>query len=158
MKRSKPRISANRYAAGRRRKQAIPHAPQCVESLVKRHDDEPLAVALEQSEPLELVERVADAEGRAQPVLDTPIELGGDWRRSRFMQEMIGEERLFDLLLFGGFIVTQWVRYQRQSLKYQIELTDNIYYRNINNNAGIFDYVIGAAEEQQAKEAFLAYH
>ena len=74
----------------------------------QRHDDEPLAVALEQSEPLELVERVADievdvdAEGRAQPVLDTPIELGGDWRRSRFMQEMIGEERLFDLLLFSG--------------------------------------------------------
>jgi hypothetical protein len=39
-----------------------------------------------------------------------------------------------------------------------MELTDNIYYRNINNNAGIFDYVIGAAEEQQVKEAFLAYH
>ncbi len=62
------------------------------------------------------------------------------------------------LVAFGGFIVTQWVRYQRQSLKYQTELTDNIYYRNVNNNAGIFDYVIGAAEEQQVKEAFLAYH
>ena len=54
--------------------------------------------------------------------------------------------------------VTQWVRYQRQSLKYRMELTDNIYYRNINNNAGIFDYVIGAAEEQECKEAFLAYY
>jgi uncharacterized protein DUF3754 len=62
------------------------------------------------------------------------------------------------LVALGGFIVTQWVRYQRKSLKYQIELTDNIYYRNINNNAGIFDYIIGAAEEQQVKEAFLAYH
>jgi Protein of unknown function (DUF3754) len=37
------------------------------------------------------------------------------------------------LVALGGFIVTQWVRYQRQSLKYQMELTDNIYYRNINN-------------------------
>ena len=62
------------------------------------------------------------------------------------------------LVALGGFIVTQWVRYQRQSLKYQTELTDNIYYRNVNNNSGIFDYVIGAAEEQQVKEAFLAYH
>ena len=62
------------------------------------------------------------------------------------------------LVALGGFIVTQWVRYQRQSLKYQMELTDNIYYRNVNNNGGIFDYVIGAAEEQQVKEAFLAYH
>jgi hypothetical protein len=51
----------------------------------------------------------------------------------------------------------QWLRYQRQSLKYQKELTDNIYFRNVNNNAGIFDYIIGAAEEQECKEAFLAY-
>jgi hypothetical protein len=62
------------------------------------------------------------------------------------------------LVALGGFIITQWVRYQRQSLKYQTELTDNIYYRNVNNNSGIFDYVIGAAEEQQVKEAFLAYN
>ena len=52
----------------------------------------------------------------------------------------------------------QWLRYQRQSLKYQKELTDNVYYRNINNNAGIFDYVIASAEDQECKEAFLAYY
>jgi hypothetical protein len=62
------------------------------------------------------------------------------------------------LAALGGFVVQQWMKYQRQSLKYQIELTDNIYYRNINNNAGIFNYIIGAAEEQESKEAFLAYH
>jgi hypothetical protein len=39
---------------------------------------------------------------------------------------------------------------------YQKLLSDNIYYRNVNNNAGIFDYLIGAAEEQDCKEAFLA--
>jgi predicted transcriptional regulator YdeE len=55
-------------------------------------------------------------------------------------------------------VLRQWVKYQRRSLKYQIELTDNIYYRNVNNNAGVFDYLIGAAEEQECKEAFLAYH
>lgn len=62
------------------------------------------------------------------------------------------------LVAFGGFVVQQWIRYQRQSLRYQIELGDNIYFRNINNNAGIFDYLIGAAEDQECKEAFLAYH
>src|ERR1700728_565853 len=62
------------------------------------------------------------------------------------------------LVALGGFAVGQWVKYQRQSLKHQIDLIDNIYYRNINNNAGIFDYVIGAAENQECKEAFLAYH
>lgn len=62
------------------------------------------------------------------------------------------------LVALGGFIMRQWVKYQRQSLKYQKELTDNIYFRNVNNNAGIFDYVIGAAEEQECKETFLAYY
>jgi hypothetical protein len=62
------------------------------------------------------------------------------------------------LVALGGFIMRQWLRYQRQSLKYQKELTDNIYFRNVNNNAGIFDYMIGAAEEQECKEAFLAYY
>jgi hypothetical protein len=62
------------------------------------------------------------------------------------------------LVALGAFVLRQWMKYQRQSLKYQIELTNNFYYRNINNNAGIFDYVIGAAEEQECKEVFLAYY
>ncbi len=65
---------------------------------------------------------------------------------------------LTGLVALGGFAMRQWLKYQRQSLKYQIELTDNIYYRNINNNAGIFDYVVGAAEDQECKEALLAYY
>ena len=64
---------------------------------------------------------------------------------------------LSGLVALGGFIVTQWVKFQRQSLMYQKLLFDNIYYRNVNNNAGIFDYLIGEAEEQECKEAFLAY-
>jgi hypothetical protein len=62
------------------------------------------------------------------------------------------------LVALVGFVMRQYLRYQRQSLKYQKELTDNIYFRNVNNNAGIFDYMIGAAEEQECKEAFLAYY
>jgi hypothetical protein len=62
------------------------------------------------------------------------------------------------LLALAAFAMTQWTKYQRQSLKYQVELTNNVYYRNINNNAGIFDYIVGAAEDQETKEAFLAYY
>ena len=61
------------------------------------------------------------------------------------------------LVALGGFIMRQWLRYRHQSLKYQKELTDNIYFRNVNNNAGMFDALIGAAEDQECKEAFLAY-
>src|SRR5262249_60731137 len=43
------------------------------------------------------------------------------------------------------------------SLRYQKELSDNVYFHNVSNNAGIFDYMVGAAEDQECKEAFLAY-
>ena len=50
------------------------------------------------------------------------------------------------------------MKFQRQTLIYQRILSDNVYFRNVNNNAGIFDYIIGEAEEQECKEAFLAYY
>jgi hypothetical protein len=50
------------------------------------------------------------------------------------------------------------MKYQRQSLKYHMELADNVYFRNVNNNAGIFDYLIATAEDQECKQAVLAYH
>jgi hypothetical protein len=62
------------------------------------------------------------------------------------------------LIALGGFVMRQFMKYQRQSLIYHKQLADNIYYRNVNNNAGIFDYIIGAAEDQECKEAFLAYY
>jgi hypothetical protein len=65
---------------------------------------------------------------------------------------------LMGIVALGGFAMRQWFKYQHQSLKYHMELTENIYYRNINNNAGIFDYLIGTAEDQESKEALLAYH
>ena len=65
---------------------------------------------------------------------------------------------LMGIVALGGFAMRQWLKYQHQSLKYHMELTENIYYRNINNNAGIFDYLIGTAEDQESKEALLAYH
>ena len=62
------------------------------------------------------------------------------------------------LVALGGYLMRQWLKYQRQSLKYQKEISDNVYFRNINNNAGALDYIVGSAEEQECKEAFLAYY
>lgn len=61
------------------------------------------------------------------------------------------------LAALGGFVVRQWTKFQRQSLLYQKILSENVYFRNLNNNAGIFDYIIGEAEEQVCKKAFLTY-
>ena len=62
------------------------------------------------------------------------------------------------LVALGGYLTHQWLKFQRQSLKYQKEVSDNVYFRNINNNAGALDYLVGSAEEQECKEAFLAYY
>jgi hypothetical protein len=61
------------------------------------------------------------------------------------------------LVALGGFIMRQWTKFQRQTLIYQKILSENVYFRNINNNAGIFDYIIAEAEEQQCKKSFLTY-
>jgi len=52
-----------------------------------------------------------------------------------------------------AFAVTQWMKFQRQTLIHQKTIADNIYYRNVNNNAGVFDTLIGGAEEQESKES-----
>jgi hypothetical protein len=65
---------------------------------------------------------------------------------------------LSGLLALGAFVLRQWGNFHRQSLMHQKQLTDNIYYRNVNNNSGIFNYLIGEAEEQDWKEALLAYY
>jgi len=65
---------------------------------------------------------------------------------------------LSGLFALGAFVFRQWGNFHRQSLIHQKQLTDNIYYRNVNNNSGIFNYIIGEAEEQDWKEALLAYY
>jgi len=65
---------------------------------------------------------------------------------------------LMGIVALGGFGVRQWLKYQHQTLKYHMELAENMYFRNVNNNAGIFDYLIATAEDQETKEAALAYH
>jgi hypothetical protein len=65
---------------------------------------------------------------------------------------------LTGLAALGGLIMRQRLKYERLSLKYQKQISDHFYFRNVSNNAGIFDYIVGAAEEQECKEAFLAYY
>ena len=65
---------------------------------------------------------------------------------------------LSGLVALGLFMLRQWVSYQRQSLQYQKKLADNFYFRNVNNNAGVFDSIAGMAEDQECKEALLSYY
>jgi hypothetical protein len=61
------------------------------------------------------------------------------------------------IMALGGFMMNQWVKFERRSLLYQQQVNDTIYFHNVTNNVGIFDYIIGVAEEQESKEMLLAY-
>lgn len=61
------------------------------------------------------------------------------------------------LVAVGAFIMRQRLKYEAQTLRYQKQLADTVYFRNLANNAGVLDLLVGAGEEQDAKEAFLAY-
>ena len=56
---------------------------------------------------------------------------------------------LSGLAALGALIMRQRLKYERLSLKYQKQISDHVYHRNISNNTGIFDYIVGAAEEQE---------
>jgi hypothetical protein len=79
----------------------------------------------------------------------------GTIRDSDTEQALAGLSGLFAL---GAFVLRQWGNFHRQSLIHQKQLTDNIYYRNVNNNSGIFTYIVGEAEDQDWKVALLAYY
>jgi hypothetical protein len=61
------------------------------------------------------------------------------------------------LVAAGAFVLRQKMKYERQALLYQKKLSDTVYFRNLANNAGVLDTLIGAGEEQDVKEALLAY-
>jgi hypothetical protein len=61
------------------------------------------------------------------------------------------------LVAVGAFVMRQRLKYEAQTLRYQKQLADTVYFRNLANNGGVLDLLVGAGEEQDAKEAFLAY-
>jgi hypothetical protein len=61
------------------------------------------------------------------------------------------------LVAVGAFVMRQRLKYEAQTLRYQKQLADTVYFRNIANNTGVLDLLVGAGEEQDSKEAFLAY-
>ena len=57
----------------------------------------------------------------------------------------------------GGFVIKQISKFKTKKFLFQKELSDNLYFRNLVNNAGVFHSLIDSAEEEEFKEALLAY-
>jgi hypothetical protein len=63
-------------------------------------------------------------------------------------------------LLVGtlGYGVKSFFGYLRTQQKYQLNLTRSLYYQNLDNNAGVVFRLLDEAEEQECREALLAYY
>ncbi len=57
----------------------------------------------------------------------------------------------------GAYVWKQFNTFRNRKIKFMKVLADNLYFKNLDNNAGVFHRLIDAAEEAERKEAMLAY-
>ena len=57
----------------------------------------------------------------------------------------------------GVFVWKQVNRFKTRKIRFLKALTENLYFKSLDNNAGVFHRLIDDAEEEEGKEAILAY-
>ncbi len=58
----------------------------------------------------------------------------------------------------GGYLWKQFNNFKNRKLRFMQALTQNLYFKNLDNNAGVFHRLADDAEEEECKEAVLAYY
>ncbi|MFK7975283.1 MAG: TMEM143 family protein [Halioglobus sp.] len=62
------------------------------------------------------------------------------------------------LFALGGYLWKQFSNYRNRKLKYTQALTENLYFKLLDNNAGVIYRVLDDAEDSEVKESILALH
>lgn len=65
---------------------------------------------------------------------------------------------LASLGALGGYVWKQISNFKNRKLKYTQALTENLYFKLLDNNAGVFHRVLDDAEESECKESIIAYY
>lgn len=65
---------------------------------------------------------------------------------------------LAGLVALGGYLWKQFSNFKNRKLHFMQALTQNLYFKNLDNNAGVFHRLADDAEEEECKEAILAYY
>jgi hypothetical protein len=58
----------------------------------------------------------------------------------------------------GAYFWKQFNVFKNRKLQFMQSLTQNLYFKNLDNNAGVFYRLANDAEEEECKEALLAYY
>jgi hypothetical protein len=84
------------------------------------------------------------------------------WLGIRDEPVIIGQTALVStgagLVAFGAFLMRQVTKFMNRKIMFMKALSENLYFRNLDNDAGVFHHLLDAAEEAEAIEAVLAYH
>jgi len=59
---------------------------------------------------------------------------------------------------FGGYLTRQFTKFKARRMEFLKTLADNLYFRNLDNDAGVFHNLIDSAEEEETKEAILGWY
>ena len=57
-----------------------------------------------------------------------------------------------------GYLWKQFSNFKNRKIRFMQALTQNLYFKNLDNNAGVFHRLTNDAEDEEAKEALLAYY
>ncbi|MBT4161378.1 MAG: DUF3754 domain-containing protein [Gammaproteobacteria bacterium] len=86
----------------------------------------------------------------------------GFWFGLHTEQVELDEARLVAILAglggLGSYVWKQFSNFRNRKLLFMQSLTQNLYFKNLDNNAGVFHRLIDDAEEEECKEAILAYY
>ncbi|MEM7727223.1 MAG: TMEM143 family protein [Cyanobacteria bacterium P01_A01_bin.45] len=61
-------------------------------------------------------------------------------------------------MTLGGFAFKQYNSYKNKKIKFQKDVTDTLFFKNIANNDSVFQIFIDLAEEEECKEIILVYY
>lgn len=62
------------------------------------------------------------------------------------------------LIVLGGFAIKQYMTYKNKWVQFLNDVTQTLFFRSVGVNAGVFQNLIDSAEEEECKEAILAYY
>ncbi len=62
------------------------------------------------------------------------------------------------LALVGGYAYKTYASFNTTKKSYELQLSQSLYYQNLDNNAGVLYRLLNAAEEQESREVLLSYY
>ena len=61
-------------------------------------------------------------------------------------------------IALGGFAFKQYTNYKNKKIKFQKDVTDTLFFKNLANNDSVFQRLVDMAEEEECKEIILVYY